>query len=99
MASSVSSERVFSQQSGTTTTKRRNRLKGDIFEALQCVKCSIRHDLLFREPAPSGALEIELGSMNESEEKWEDVEEALWVETFLDEDEDDKIANDETDSD
>jgi hypothetical protein len=37
--------------------------------------------------------------MNESEEKWEDVEEALWVETFLDEDEDDKIANDETDSD
>ncbi|KIJ35874.1 hypothetical protein M422DRAFT_103474, partial [Sphaerobolus stellatus SS14] len=37
MASSVSSERAFSA-AGITITKRRNRLKGDIVEALQVVK-------------------------------------------------------------
>ncbi|KIK33277.1 hypothetical protein CY34DRAFT_57066, partial [Suillus luteus UH-Slu-Lm8-n1] len=37
MSSSVSSERAFSQV-GITVTKRRNRLKGDIVEALQIVK-------------------------------------------------------------
>jgi hypothetical protein len=58
MSSSVSSERAFSQ-GGITINKRRNRLKGDIVEALQCVKCAIRHDLLFREPAPSSILEAE----------------------------------------
>jgi len=58
MASSVSSERAFSQ-GGITITKRRNRLKGDIVEALQCVKCAIRHDLLFREPGPSSLVELE----------------------------------------
>lgn len=56
MSSSVSSERAFSQ-GGITVSKRRNRLKGDIVEALQCVKCSLRHDLLFREPAPSSRVE------------------------------------------
>jgi hypothetical protein len=58
MASSVSSERAFSQ-GGITITKRRNRLKGDIVEALQCVKCALRHDLLFREPGPSSVVELE----------------------------------------
>jgi hAT family C-terminal dimerisation region len=58
MSSSVSSERAFSQ-GGITITKRRNRLKGDIVEALQCAKCAIRHDLLFREPAPSSIAEAE----------------------------------------
>lgn len=48
MASSVSSERAFSS-GGITITKRRNRLKGDVVEALQCLKCLIRRDLLFRE--------------------------------------------------
>ena len=48
MASSVSSERAFSS-AGITISKCRNRLKGDIVEALQCMKCLIRHDLLFRE--------------------------------------------------
>src|ERR1700722_17353835 len=52
MASSVSSERAFSQ-GGITISKRRNWLKGDIVEALQCIKCAIRHDLLFRKPGPS----------------------------------------------
>jgi hypothetical protein len=58
MSSSVSSERAFSQ-GGITISKRRNCLKGDIVEALQCIKCAIRHDLLFREPAPSSILEGE----------------------------------------
>ena len=59
MSSSVSSERAFSQ-GGLTITKLRSRLKGDIVEALQSVKCAIRNDLLFREPAPSSRLEKEL---------------------------------------
>lgn len=58
MAASVSSERAFSQ-GGITISKRRNRLKGDIVEALQCVKCSLRNDLLFREPGPSSLVEEE----------------------------------------
>ncbi len=50
MASSVtvSSERAFSS-AGITISKRRNRLKADIVEALQFLKCSYRHDLVFRE--------------------------------------------------
>ncbi|KAF7346742.1 putative AC transposase [Mycena sanguinolenta] len=48
MASSVSSERAFSS-AGITISKRRNRLKGDIVEALQCLKSFIHRDILFRE--------------------------------------------------
>lgn len=48
MASSVSSERAFSS-AGITITKRRNRLKGDIVEALQALKCLYRRDILFRD--------------------------------------------------
>ncbi|KIL57469.1 hypothetical protein M378DRAFT_1028731, partial [Amanita muscaria Koide BX008] len=47
MASSVSSERAFSS-AGITISKRRNRLKGDIVEALQCLKCMYSNDLIFR---------------------------------------------------
>jgi hypothetical protein len=57
MASSVSSERAFSS-AGITITKRRNRLKPDIVEALQFLKCTYRHDLLFREE-PSTQFEME----------------------------------------
>ena len=48
MASSVSSERAFSS-AGITISKHRNRLKGNIVEALQCLKCIYRNDLIFRE--------------------------------------------------
>lgn len=58
MASSVSSERAFSQ-GGITISKRRSCLKGDIVEALQVIKCSLRHDLIFPESGPSSATEIE----------------------------------------
>ena len=58
MASSVSSERAFSS-AGITISKRRNRLKGDIVEALQCLKCLIHRNLIFRwDPAVSIADEI-----------------------------------------
>ena len=57
MASSVSSERAFSS-AGITISKRHSHLKGDIVEALQCLKCSIRNDLLFRAP-PSSTIELE----------------------------------------
>lgn len=101
MASSVSSERAFSQ-GGITISKRRNRLKGDIVEALQCVKCAIRHDLLFRESAPSSAVEEEFEeSDNELEDDDNDVEvvsvgiasgdkdeELGWDEILLDDDDD-----------
>ncbi|KIK47782.1 hypothetical protein CY34DRAFT_8650 [Suillus luteus UH-Slu-Lm8-n1] len=58
MSSSVFSEWAFSQ-GGITITKQRNRLKADIIEALQCVKCALRQDLLFQEPAPSSLVELE----------------------------------------
>lgn len=48
MASSVSSECAFSQ-GGLTITKHRNRLHGNVVEALQIIKCSLRSDLIFRE--------------------------------------------------
>jgi hypothetical protein len=68
MASSVSSERAFSA-AGITISKRRNRLKGDIVEALQFLKCLIRRDLLFREMVTT-AEELEL----EIEEAMEGLE-------------------------
>ncbi len=55
MAGSVSSERSFSS-AGITISKRRNRLKADIVEALQCLKSMSRRSLLFRE-MPSTLLE------------------------------------------
>lgn len=72
MATSVSSERAFSQ-GGITISKRRNRLKADIVEALQCVKCAIRNDLLFKEPDPSLVVEQELTSGAELDDSTESL--------------------------
>ncbi|KAG6873775.1 hypothetical protein C0993_001068, partial [Termitomyces sp. T159_Od127] len=90
MASSVSSERAFSQ-GGLTITKHQNRLKGDIVEALQCLKCAIRHDLLFRESGPSSLDEAELeNNENKDEQDGKGFEdENGWDELFSDDDEDD----------
>ena len=99
MASSVSSERAISQ-GGITISKRCNRLKGDIVEALQCVKCAIRHDLLFCKLGPSSLsedesdefeIEVELGANPN-----DDVEEG-WDNLFLEEDDDDFESEDEMD--
>ncbi len=48
MALSVSSERAFSA-SGITISKRCNRLKADVMEALQFLKCGFHQDLIFHE--------------------------------------------------
>jgi hypothetical protein len=63
MASSVSSERAFSA-AGITLSKRRNRLKGDIVEALECLKCLLHRDLIFREVVTAADLEKELESVD-----------------------------------
>ena len=47
MASSVSSECAFSS-AGITLSKRRNRLQGDVVEALQFLKCAFNANLIFR---------------------------------------------------
>ena len=59
MASSVSSEHAFSS-AGITLSKRCNRLKGDIVEALQCLKCMYHNDLIFREVVLAMEEEAEL---------------------------------------
>ena len=63
MASSVSSECAFSS-AGITLSKRRNRLKGDIVEALQCLKCMYHNDLIFREVVVGTEEEAELDEMD-----------------------------------
>ncbi|PPQ97932.1 hypothetical protein CVT26_002952 [Gymnopilus dilepis] len=59
IASSVSSEHAFSS-AGITISKRRSRLKSDIVEAIECLKCLIHKDLLFREVVLVKSLEMEL---------------------------------------
>jgi hAT family C-terminal dimerisation region len=64
MASSVSSERAFSA-AGITICKRRNRLDGDIVEALQCLKSLIQQDLMVREVLSIADEEAELDFADE----------------------------------
>jgi hAT family C-terminal dimerisation region len=91
MASSISSERAFSQ-GGITISKCCNRLKGDIVEALQCIKCAIRYDLLFRETGPSSLDEDNIDEYevedDPGEQPEEDGVEEGWDHLFLEEDED-----------
>ena len=80
MSTSVSSERAFSAAK-ITISKQRNRLGGDIVEALQFLKCFYQRDLLFRETEdPSIAfktlLEERVASQGDSDgakEGWDDV--------------------------
>ncbi|KAI9510647.1 hypothetical protein F5148DRAFT_976497, partial [Russula earlei] len=100
MSSSVSSECAF-LQGGITISKCCSHLKGDIVEALQCIKCAIRRDLLFQEPAPSSTLELEecnegladvgRGDSNDAEEE-SDAEGFSWDELLI-EDEDEETMN------
>lgn len=103
MSTSVSSEWAFSQ-GGITITKRQNRLKGDIVEALQCVKCAIRYDLLFREPGPSSILEEEYeehrqaevsevleGDISSGIQEQNTKEESSWYDMLIGDDDDDEI--------
>ncbi len=95
MLSSVSSEHAFSQD-GIMISKCCNWLKGDIVEALQCIKSGIQHDLLFREPAPSSRLESEeldeeLDSGEDSGKPELSIEEPSWDNILIDENDKDTI--------
>jgi hypothetical protein len=68
MASSVLSERAFSS-AGITISKRRNRSKGEIVEALQCL---INRHLLFHEPELiDDNEEEELEAAEDTEKGWD----------------------------
>jgi hypothetical protein len=94
MASSVSSERAFSA-AGITIGKRRNCLKGDIVEALECLKCLLHRNIIFREVIPASELEQELDSEeivdNERDfaEAVEEANEFSWDQLLADEADDD----------
>jgi hypothetical protein len=104
MSSSVSSERAFSQ-GGITISKLRSCLKGDIVEALQCIKCAIRTDLLFPAPAPSSVVEAEANEdgedtlpENEDGEVF-DIDEEGWDDLLIEDgDDDEPVAQMDTDS-
>jgi hypothetical protein len=97
MTASVSNERAFSQ-GGITISKLRNRLKGDIVEGLQRVKCAIQHDLLYREPGPSSVLEAEMNG-DEGDDEGEGSEVEDWDDLLLEEDDDSLTAGMDMDSD
>jgi len=80
MVSSVFSEWAFSS-AGITISKCRNRLKGDIVEALQCLKCTIQKHLIFpHDPASTISKEIaDLEDVPENELK----PESSWDEMVL----------------
>ena len=59
MASSILSEHAFSSAS-ITLSKWHNQLKGDIVEALQCLKCMYHNDLIFQEVVVAMDKEAEL---------------------------------------
>ena len=92
MASSVSSERAFSQ-GGITISKQHNQLKGDIIEALQCVNCCLRHELIFREPGPLSTVEMEMYEDDESPdddmEMLENIEDDSWDAILLEDNDED----------
>ena len=67
MPTSVSSERAFSQ-GGITIRDRRTRLKADVVEALQFLKCAIRQDLILQASVPDSKLELELEADDIGEE-------------------------------
>jgi len=98
MASSVSSERAFSS-AGITVSKRRNRLKPDIIEALQVLKCMYHRDLLFREE-PSTALEVdddceEVQQDDTGKSGWDSlIDDLADDEGFMDHEEDDIFVQD-----
>jgi hypothetical protein len=64
-------------------------------EALQCLKCAIWNDLLFRELAPSSTLEVEEARVSDEEL---DIEDISWEGLFI-EDKDEEATTSMYDSD
>ena len=95
MASSVSSERAFSS-AGITVSKRRNRLKGDIVEALQCLKCMYHKDLIFRAVVTNEEVEDEMENTEYFEQSGttgeicEDAQAFTWDSLIEDDEDEDK---------
>jgi len=93
MASSVSSERAFSS-AGITINKRRNRLKGDLVEPLQCMKCIYHNSLLFREVQVSAEIEKELDGQEvidmdmDADEVLQEADGFSWDSIIVDDDDD-----------
>jgi len=103
MSSSVSSERAFSQ-GGITISRLRSCLKGDIVEALQCIKCAIRTELLFPAPALSSVFEAKANSDGEDSLQESEDEEGLdvdegWDDLLLEDVDEEAIAQVDTDLD
>jgi hypothetical protein len=71
MVSSVSSERAF-LSAALTITKCQNRLKEDVVEALQVMKCLLHHDLVFFAQGP-------LSLTEESAEEDDELLEGMWM--------------------
>ena len=101
MSSSVSSERAFSA-AGITIGKRRNRLKGDIVEALQCLKCFLHRDLLFRDVATANELERDLdsediidGELGNSTATVSEADNFSWDQILVDNEDDNENSSDE----
>ena len=97
MASSILSEHAFSS-TRITISKRCNRLKGDIVEALQILKCLFHHDLIFQEVLHSSTIEKELDGNKivdvdmDSGEAFGQGESFSWDELLADNDNDDEMA-------
>jgi len=81
MASSVSSECAFSA-AGITISKRQSRLKGDIVEALECLKCMFHSDIIFRDVLICEEVEMELDGMDALDEDKDFVEVVEEAERF-----------------
>ena len=96
MASSISSECAFSS-AGITISKWRNRLKGDIVEVLQILKCLFHHDLIFQEVLRSSVIEKELDGEEivdvdiDSGEAFGQGESFSWDELLADDGDDDEM--------
>jgi hypothetical protein len=93
MSSSVSSERAFSQ-GGLTITKRRNRLKGDIVEALQALKSGIKKDTFIREVAPLSTSEVG-GSDDEHCDEASDTDSFSLDDVFIDDNDEEAMYESE----
>ena len=79
---------------GLTITKRRNRLKGDIVEALQALKSGIKKDTFIREVAPLSASEVG-GSDDEHCDEASDTDNFSLDDVFIDDDDEEAMYESE----
>jgi hypothetical protein len=97
MASSVLSECAFSS-ARIMISKHRNRLKPDVVEALQFLKCAYHHNLICHEEMTANLKLEEMeddiegeGVNREGQRGWYDLVEDLPIDKGFDDDDSDKI--------